>query len=273
MALIIKSDQVAGTECAPGVFQKLLLKKEKTGQERLQIKQFEFLEEIQFDFKTEEGSLSWLMPLTSNLKYNGLDLDKNALLILPPNFSLKIEGRVGEKFIVFSALEIERFMTNYDQMPLDIKCVDWSVEPVLLSEFDSRKRIYLASPVLWDGLDCVKGEMIYYPKGGTAPPHYHTGAEHFQYVIEGSGTAFVNGSSEVVSEGDIIYSFEDETHWFENYISDSFVFAEFFVPGNYKTIWENPEKVCTWVPTGKDISGRPAARKIAKHVAGQGKDV
>ena len=82
-----------------------------------------------------------------------------------------------------------------------------------------------------------------------------------------------NGSSEVVGEGDIIYSFEDETHWFENYISDSFVFAEFFVPGNYKTIWENPEKVCTWVPTGKDISGRPAARKIAKHVAGQGKDV
>ena len=66
---------------------------------------------------------------------------------------------------------------------------------------------------------------------------------------------------------------EDETHWFENYISDSFVFAEFFVPGNYKTIWENPEKVCTWIPTGKDISGRPAVRNIAKHVAGQGKDV
>ena len=92
--------------------------------------------------------------------------------------------------------------------------------------------------------------MIYYPKGGTAPPHYHTGAEHFQFVIEGSGTAYVNGSSEVVSEGDIIYSFEDETHWFENYISDSFVFAEFFVPGNYKTIWENPEKVgCRLVKT------------------------
>ena len=112
MALIIKSDQVAGTEFAPGVFQKLLLNKEKTGQERLQIKQFEFLEEIQFDFKTEEGSLSWLMPLTSNLKYNGLDLDKNALLILPPNFSLKIEGRVGKKFIDFSALKDERYMTK-----------------------------------------------------------------------------------------------------------------------------------------------------------------
>jgi hypothetical protein len=249
MALIIKSDQVTGSDFAPGVLQKLLLEKEKTGQERLQIKQFEFTEKIQFDFKTEEDSLSWLMPLSSNLKYNGLDLGKNSLLILPPNFTLKIEGRIGEKLIICSVLQIQRFVKNNDQIPLNIKCVDWSVEPVLLSEFDSRKRIYLASPVLWDGLDCVKGEMIYYPKGGTAPPHYHTGA------------------------GDIIYSFEDETHWFENYISDSFVFAEFFVPGNYKTIWENPEKVCTWLPTGKDISGRPAARNIAKHVAGQGKDV
>ena len=78
MALIIKSDQVTGSEFAPGVFRKLLLEKEKTGQERLQIKQFEFLEEIQVDFKTEASSLSWLMPLTSNLKYNGLDLDKNS---------------------------------------------------------------------------------------------------------------------------------------------------------------------------------------------------
>ena len=96
MALIIKSDQVTGSEFVPGVLQKLLLEKEKTGQERLQIKQFELMEEIQFEFKTEEGSLSWLMPLTSNLKYNGLDLGKNSLLILPPNFPLKIEGLIGE---------------------------------------------------------------------------------------------------------------------------------------------------------------------------------
>ena len=45
MALIIKSDQVTGSDFVPGVLQKLLLEKEKTGQERLQIKQFEFLEE------------------------------------------------------------------------------------------------------------------------------------------------------------------------------------------------------------------------------------
>ena len=139
MALIIKSDQVTGSDFVPGVLQKLLLEKEKTGQERLQIKQFEFMEEIQFEFKTEEGSLSWLMPLTSNLKYNGLDLGKNSLLILPPNFPLKIEGLIGEKLIICSVLQIQRFIKNNDQIPLNIKCVDWSVEPVLLSEFDSKE--------------------------------------------------------------------------------------------------------------------------------------
>mgnify|MGYP003317555268 CR=1 FL=1 len=53
MALIIKSDKVTGSDFVPGVLQKLLLEKEKTGQERLQIKQFEFLEEIQFDFNKD----------------------------------------------------------------------------------------------------------------------------------------------------------------------------------------------------------------------------
>ena len=68
MALIIKSDQVTGSDFVPGVLQKLLLEKEKTGQERLQIKQFEFMKETQFDFKTEEGSLSWLMLLKKVFK-------------------------------------------------------------------------------------------------------------------------------------------------------------------------------------------------------------
>ena len=273
MAIVISSSDLLGIEFAEGIFETVLLEKEKTGQDRLEIKKVEFDEQTDFNLKTENISLSWLMPLSDDLRYNGFKLKRQSLLILPPQTSVNFKGNKGEKFVLFSVFKINRFLKDEENLPLEIKCVDWSTEPVLLSEFDSRKRIYLASPVLWDGLSCVKGEMIYYPKGGLAPPHHHTGAEHFQYVIEGSGTAFINGTSEIVREGDIIYSFEDERHWFENHISDNFVFAEFFVPGSYQTIWDNPEKVCTWLPTGKDISGRPAARSIAKHVAGQGIDV
>ena len=143
----------------------------------------------------------------------------------------------------------------------------------LLSEFDSRKRIYLASPGLWQGLSCVKGEMIIYPKGGTAPLHHHENAEHFQYIMEGTGTVTFENSEHIVEKGDILYFFENEVHAFENKDADEFVFAEFFVPGSYKTIWAKDANVCTWLPTGKDLRGRKAARHIEKHVAGEGTDI
>ena len=80
MALIIKSDQVTGSDFVPGVLQKLLLEKEKTGQERLQIKQFEFLEEIQFDFKTERVEVFKKGKL---IKYNSKTVQnkKRAMLV------------------------------------------------------------------------------------------------------------------------------------------------------------------------------------------------
>ena len=69
------------------------------------------------------------------------------------------------------------------------------------------------------------------------------------------------------------YFFENEVHAFENKDADEFVFAEFFVPGIYKTIWAKDANVCTWLPTGKDLRGRKAARHIEKHVAGEGADI
>ena len=116
-------------------------------------------------------------------------------------------------------------------------------------------------------------EMIIYPKGGTAPLHHHENAEHFQYILEGTGTAFFNNTEHTVEQGDILYFFENEVHAFENKESENFVFVEFFVPGNYKTIWSEKAKVCTWIPTGKDVKGRKASRHIEKHIAGEGSNI
>jgi hypothetical protein len=43
------------------------------------------------------------------------------------------------------------------------------------------------------------------------------------------------------------------------------VFVEFFVPGEYKTIWAPGAAVCTWLPTGRDIKGQKPAREIRAH--------
>ena len=42
-------------------------------------------------------------------------------------------------------------------------------------------------------------------------------------------------------------------------------FVEFFVPGEYKTIWAPGAAVCTWLPSGRDISGRKPVLKIQAH--------
>jgi len=43
------------------------------------------------------------------------------------------------------------------------------------------------------------------------------------------------------------------------------VFSEFFVPAGAKTVWAEPEKACTWVPTGRNIKGGKPSREIGEH--------
>ena len=43
------------------------------------------------------------------------------------------------------------------------------------------------------------------------------------------------------------------------------MFAEFFAPAEFKTIWVNENEICAWLPTGRDIRGRMPAREIKAH--------
>lgn len=146
---------------------------------------------------------------------------------------------------------------------------DWSREPVLNSEHDTRQRIYLASPKLW-GTDAVKGEMIIYPPGASGAPHHHEGAEHFQFLLAGRGTADTPAGVLDMQAGDLVYNYENEVHSFRNDYDEDMVFVEFFVPGESRTVWVPGANVCTWNPTGQDIKGREPVRQVAGHVHGEG---
>jgi len=63
----------------------------------------------------------------------------------------------------------------------------------------------------------------------------------------------------------MIYNCERERHYFRNDSDDDMVFVEFFVPGEYDTIWVDDAPVCGWVPTGKNINGGEPSRFIAAH--------
>ena len=135
---------------------------------------------------------------------------------------------------------------------------------MLDSQHDARKRIYVVTPGLF-GTTAIKGEMIIYPPGTEAPNHHHEGAEHFMYVTQGSGTAWANEKPFPVKKGDLIYYSDRERHYLRSEGNEDMVFVEFFVPGEYKTIWAPGVAVCTWMPTGRDIKGRKPAREIQAH--------
>ena len=275
MTLLIRGTEIANLHLSDGISERLLLNRHETGDSRLEIKKFSLDMSTNFELTFEQNSLNWLHALTPGLMVDFNNFDMQSLRVFNGGKKIVIEN-VGnaEAELLFCAVPgVSRFLSKSEHIPFDNHLVDWSVEPVLLSEFDSRKRIYLASPGLWQGLSCVKGEMIIYPQGGSAPLHHHEGAEHFQYIMEGSGTVTFNETEHVVEKGDILYFFEKELHSFINKEPEDFVFAEFFVPGSYDTIWQKDTNICTWLPTGKDINGKKASRHIEKHVHGEGKNI
>ena len=213
-----------------------------------------------------EGLL-WFQLLSGSVREDsGETFSTDHVVMLARGGSVRVTA--SESTSVFVA-EVPRAV-DYDP-GLEVSRVvhDWSREPVLDSEHDARQRIYLASPKLW-GTSAVKGEMIIYPPGASGAAHHHEGAEHFQYILRGAGTAETPIGRMEFQAGDLIYNFENEIHSFENNHGEDMVFIEFFVPGDSRTVWVPGADACAWNPTGLDIRGRHPVREVRGHVHGEG---
>lgn len=191
-------------------------------------------------------------------------LSEAHVAFLPPGFSAALSAARGATLLYGEIPHAARFDANFTQNPPPFRLADWTREPVLDSEHDARKRIYLVTPKLF-GTKTVKGEMIIYPPGTAAANHHHEGAEHFMYVLRGSGTVYANEKPFPVRKGDMIYYPDFERHYLEAGTDGELVFAEFFVPAEFKTVWVNDNEICTWLPTGRDIRGRAPSREIKAH--------
>lgn len=214
----------------------------------------------------DETAVGWLQILSGSGVVRDHNLTKDHIAYLLLDFTGEFRATAGNTQILIARVpDAKRFDKNIATMPKDLISVDWTREPVLQSEHDERKRIYMATPAL-AGTQAFKGEMITYPPGAAAPEHHHVGAQHFQYVISGQGTAILDGNAVRLDVGDLLYNYEHEPHSFINETNDDFVFIEFFVPGPCDTIWSPGANLCAWVPTG---AGRKPARDIGYHVHGQ----
>jgi len=219
------------------------------------------------------GSLAWFQMLEGTAalshEHHTEALTASHIVFLPPAFRGTLTCDAGAALLYAEVPDAASHDPDFAAHPPQFRIVDWTREPVLDSEHDARKRIYVVTPKLF-GTRALKGEMIIYPPGTQASNHHHEGAEHFMYVTQGGGRAYANEAPIPVRKGDLIYYADRERHYLHSEGNEDMVFVEFFVPGVYKTVWVPGAPVCTWTPTGKSIRGEQPVREIARHSSALG---
>lgn len=185
--------------------------------------------------------------------------------LLPPGFEGTLVSESGATLLLASVPAVAKLDPAIGAAPPPFSVIDWQNEPLLQSEHDARKRIYLVTPKMF-GTRAIRGEMIIYPPDTECPVHHHEGGAHFMYFLAGQGTCYA-GADQVmaVRPGDIVYYDDREPHWVKGGSGDDMIFSEFFVPSAVATVWADPSKVCTWIPTGVNRRGSKPSRTIEKH--------
>jgi quercetin dioxygenase-like cupin family protein len=270
MAVIFNQASVDAEEIADGVSVKQLITPERVQSDNVRTEIVELRASAEIAIDVEAGDVAWAHILDGEAELvDGADLPRltaDHFLFLPPGFSARLRSGGGARLFKATVPDARRFDPGWMPGALAFRCVDWTKEPVLDSEFDARKRIYLVTPKLCDTA-VVKGEMILYPAGTAAVSHHHEGADHFQYILRGTATFYLSGEPHRVSAGDTVYIYENEPHYFVNDGVEEMAFIEYFVPGKFKTIWAEGAAICRWHPSGRNINGGKPSREIGVHTS------
>ena len=248
-----------------------LLSRENIGNDQCAVSRVKVPAGTVFDAATGDDELVWFQVLSGDGRVGGMPVDTRSVVFLRPGTRVTIEADTALDLLRAAVPRASRFDPDLAEQDPGVTVIDWTHEPVLRSEHDARTRIYVATPALL-GTGAIKAEIITYPPGTSAPEHHHEGAEHFQYILSGKGTAVLNGAHHPLGPGDILYNYEGERHWFFTPpdAEADFVFVEFFIPGHCRTVWAEDASACAWLPTGRDLRGQAPSREIGYHVHGEG---
>ena len=254
-------------EPAAGIIRDRLLSEDDTQDGRILIDRWQVAAGHDLEISIAPGTLAWLQVLGGEITLSGESVSADIITRLPAPFEASIHAISQADLLISQVPDARRFGELPSNGALVQKSFDWTREPVLQSAHDDRKRIYIATKSLFEST-ALKGEMVIYPAGATCPEHHHEGAEHYQFIINGQGIAWIDGVEETLRAGDVLYNFENEHHWFRNEGDEEFSFVEYFVPGACKTVWAPGADICEWLPTGADIRGREPSRHIPQHSHG-----
>ena len=222
------------------------------------------------ELRLPRRGVAWAQVLNGTLTVQGSGEDRvlgdSQLLFLANAFAGRLVSDKGAELIFLEVPDASRFDSGPEAGLPGVQSVDLGMEPMLQSEHDERTRLYIATPKLF-GTRALIGELVAFPPGTVSQNHHHVGAEHFQYVLRGEATVYLNETPRRLRAGDLLYKYDLERHYCENDGSGELVFVEFFVPAEYETVWVNPERSCAWSPTGKSALGGVPSRQIAAHTS------
>jgi quercetin dioxygenase-like cupin family protein len=268
MAITFNENTVAPRTIGPNIQCQPLLNDSRVPGIKFSVERIAFGASATLQVRIPSADLAWFQVLHGEveLAHSSMSepLSQANMVFLPPGFQGVLHGREGVAVLLAKIPEAKRIDPGFDPGALSLRVVDWTREPVLQSQHDARKRIYLVTPKLFN-TKAIKGEMIIYPPGTEAANHHHEGAAHFMYILEGAATAYANEQPFPVRKGDIVYYPDGERHFMRSNSDSEMRFAEFFIPGSYKTVWAKDANVCTWIPSGRSIRGEKAAREIQAH--------
>ena len=273
MAICFNESTVASEPAGPRAERQPLLTRERLSGTNILLDRLTIGAAGSTEITVGAGDIGWFQMLDGSVDFTYTGGDRRAengrlsdahVVFLPPGSRTILRSAAGATQICASVPDAGRFDKTFATLTPGFRTIDWKREPVLDSQHDARKRIYLVTPKMF-GTKVMKGEMILYPKGTMAANHHHEGAEHFMYIRRGRGTAWASEQPFPVKTGDVVYYHDLERHHLKADDDSELVFAEFFVPGEYKTIWVDDTEVCTWLPTGRDIQGGKPVREIAAH--------
>jgi len=268
MAIIFNESAVTAEPAGQGASRQHLLTQARVPGTRILLDRLELAAGGATMLKVPQQSVAWLQGLEGEtvLEFGASrhTLTDATVAFLPSGFAGTLTSAKGGALLYGEIPNAGALDPGFAKNPPPFRLMDWTREPVLDSEHDARKRIYLVTPKLF-GTKAVKGEMIIYPPGTAAANHHHEGAEHFMYVLRGRGMVYANEKPYPVRKGDVIYYPDRERHYLEAAADEEMAFAEFFAPAEFKTIWVDESQICTWHPTGRDIRGQVPVREIKSH--------
>jgi quercetin dioxygenase-like cupin family protein len=268
LAVTFNESSVWAEVLTPGVERQRLLTRARVPGTKILLDRLKLAAGTSMELQVTPGGLAWFQMLEGEaLLIHGsakVALGATHIVFLPSEFRGTLSTRGGAVFLSGQVPNAARFDTDTASEPPQFRVIDWTREPVLDSEHDARKRIYVVTPKLF-GTRAIKGEMIIYPPGTEGSNHHHEGAEHFMFVLEGRGTAYASEKPIALRKGDLIHYGDRERHYLRSEGDEDMVFVEFFVPGVYKTVWAEGAPICTWNPTGRSIRGDKPVREIAGH--------